>query len=99
MVCIRQIHFNLHCYCSFLSYFVPRSSPASQTTPSCVDRIELPLQKLLFSATMTQNPEKLAPMQLYQPVLFMASEKAEPDMPKNDVETEKGEPRVSSLNQ
>ena len=32
--------------------------------------IQLPLQKLLFSATMTHSPEKLAPLQLYQPILF-----------------------------
>jgi len=32
--------------------------------------IHLPLQKLLFSATMTHSPEKLAPLQLYQPILF-----------------------------
>ncbi|XP_061459073.1 ATP-dependent RNA helicase DDX51 [Rhineura floridana] len=31
----------------------------------------LPLQKLLFSATLTQNPEKLQPLGLYQPRLFM----------------------------
>lgn len=29
-----------------------------------------PLQKLLFSATLTQNPEKLAPLELFKPVLF-----------------------------
>lgn len=30
----------------------------------------MPLQKLLFSATLTQNPEKLQQLGLYQPRLF-----------------------------
>ena len=37
-----------------------------------VNKVQLPLQKLLFSATMTHNPEKLAPLKLYKPVLFTA---------------------------
>ncbi|XP_065644160.1 ATP-dependent RNA helicase DDX51 [Hydra vulgaris] len=32
----------------------------------------IPLQKLLFSATLTQNPEKLAPLRLYNPILFIS---------------------------
>eukprot|EP00794_Sanderia_malayensis_P011134 gene11134-12305_t len=44
-------------------------------TPSSLDRVELPLQKLLFSATLTQNPEKLAPLQLFRPVLFASTGK------------------------
>ncbi|XP_063160850.1 ATP-dependent RNA helicase DDX51-like [Candoia aspera] len=32
---------------------------------------QLPLQKLLFSATLTQNPEKLQQLGLHQPHLFM----------------------------
>lgn len=32
--------------------------------------MELPLQKLLFSATLSQNPEKLQQMALYEPKLF-----------------------------
>ena len=42
-----------------------KSSPhysAAQTTS--------PLQKLLFSATMTQNPEHLAALNLHRPMLF-----------------------------
>ncbi|MEQ2185999.1 hypothetical protein GOODEAATRI_024203 [Goodea atripinnis] len=31
---------------------------------------QMPLQKLLFSATLTQNPEKLQQLGLYQPQLF-----------------------------
>ena len=30
----------------------------------------MPLQKLLFSATLTQNPEKLQQLGLYRPRLF-----------------------------
>lgn len=46
-----------------------RSPPGVQTAASFA-KIQLPLQKLLFSATMTHSPEKLAPLQLYQPILF-----------------------------
>lgn len=28
------------------------------------------MQKFLFSATLTQSPEKIAPLELYNPVLF-----------------------------
>ncbi|XP_013921862.1 PREDICTED: ATP-dependent RNA helicase DDX51 [Thamnophis sirtalis] len=34
----------------------------------------LPLQRLLFSATLTQNPEKLQRLDLYQPRLFMPAQ-------------------------
>ena len=47
-------------------------SGTSHTTASLVHQIQLPLQKLLFSATMTHNPEKLAPLKLYNPILFTA---------------------------
>lgn len=49
-----------------------RDSPGQQTAASFAT-IQLPLQKLLFSATMTHSPEKLAPLQLYQPILFTAT--------------------------
>ena len=49
-----------------------RSPPGVQTAASFA-KIQLPLQKLLFSATMTHSPEKLAPLQLYQPILFTAT--------------------------
>lgn len=45
-------------------------NPPGQQTSSSFSTIQLPLQKLLFSATMTHSPEKLAPLQLYQPILF-----------------------------
>ena len=44
--------------------------PAGAQTAASFAAIQLPLQKLLFSATMTHSPEKLAPLQLYQPTLF-----------------------------
>ena len=33
-------------------------------------KMDLPLQKLLFSATLSQNPEKLQQLSLYEPKLF-----------------------------
>lgn len=33
----------------------------------------MPLQKLLFSATLTQNPEKLQQLDLHQPRLFSSN--------------------------
>uniref|UniRef100_A0A8C9YAA1 ATP-dependent RNA helicase n=1 Tax=Sander lucioperca TaxID=283035 RepID=A0A8C9YAA1_SANLU len=46
-----------------------------RTEPACVTAASLsppqmPLQKLLFSATLTQNPEKLQQLGLHQPRLF-----------------------------
>ena len=55
--------------------------PASaHATPSIVNKIQLPLQKLLFSATMTHNPEKLEPLKLYKPVLFTSAVKETNEM-------------------
>lgn len=34
---------------------------------------QIPLQKLLFSATLTQNPEKLQLLDLHQPRLFSST--------------------------
>lgn len=34
---------------------------------------QMPLQKLLFSATLTQNPEKLQQLDLHQPRLFSSN--------------------------
>ncbi|XP_007640575.2 ATP-dependent RNA helicase DDX51 isoform X1 [Cricetulus griseus] len=46
-----------------------RTQPQAVTTAStCFP--QMPLQKLLFSATLTQNPEKLQRLGLYQPRLF-----------------------------
>ncbi|KAL1768838.1 ATP-dependent RNA helicase DDX51 [Sigmodon hispidus] len=43
-------------------------SQAVTTASTCSP--QMPLQKLLFSATLTQNPEKLQRLGLYQPKLF-----------------------------
>ncbi|XP_070565553.1 ATP-dependent RNA helicase DDX51-like [Ptychodera flava] len=42
-------------------------------------KIQLPLQKLLFSATLSQNPEKLMQLNLFQPRLFTSVVKATND--------------------
>ncbi|MBN3296107.1 DDX51 helicase, partial [Amia calva] len=46
-----------------------RVEPGPITAASLVQP-QMPLQKLLFSATLTQNPEKLQQLGLYQPRLF-----------------------------
>uniref|UniRef100_A0A667Y173 ATP-dependent RNA helicase n=1 Tax=Myripristis murdjan TaxID=586833 RepID=A0A667Y173_9TELE len=46
-----------------------RTEPAFVTAAS-LSPPQMPLQKLLFSATLTQNPEKLQQLGLYQPRLF-----------------------------
>ncbi|XP_051017711.1 ATP-dependent RNA helicase DDX51 [Acomys russatus] len=51
--------------CALLQRTQPQAVTAASTcTP------QMPLQKLLFSATLTQNPEKLQRLGLYQPRLF-----------------------------
>ncbi|XP_057703404.1 ATP-dependent RNA helicase DDX51 isoform X2 [Corythoichthys intestinalis] len=42
----------------------------SCVTAGCLSPPQMPLQKLLFSATLTQNPEKLQQLGLHQPRLF-----------------------------
>ncbi|KAG8455874.1 hypothetical protein GDO86_001895 [Hymenochirus boettgeri] len=51
-----------------------RKEPVKLTVASCC-KPQTPLQKLLFSATLTQNPEKLQQLGLYQPKLFTATKK------------------------
>ncbi|CAO2629025.1 ATP-dependent RNA helicase DDX51 [Lemmus lemmus] len=46
-----------------------RTQPQTVTAASTCSP-QMPLQKLLFSATLTQNPEKLQRLGLYQPRLF-----------------------------
>eukprot|EP01134_Creolimax_fragrantissima_P000061 CFRG0061T1 len=48
-----------------------RESPSGMT-PSSNARTSTPLQKLIFSATLPHNPEKLASLQLHQPRLLAA---------------------------
>ncbi|XP_011609556.2 ATP-dependent RNA helicase DDX51 isoform X1 [Takifugu rubripes] len=50
----------------------------SRSEPACITAASLspprmPLQKLLFSATLTQNPEKLQQLDLHQPRLFSSN--------------------------
>ncbi|NP_001121235.1 DEAD-box helicase 51 L homeolog [Xenopus laevis] len=52
---------------------------------------QTPLQKLLFSATLTQNPEKLKQLGLYQPRLFISKQKGNP----NDSSETQMEPSIS----
>lgn len=51
--------------CALLQRTQPQALTAAST---CVP--QMPLQKLLFSATLTQDPEKLQRLGLYQPRLF-----------------------------
>lgn len=52
---------------------------------------QMPLQKLLFSATLTQNPEKLQQLGLYQPRLFSTgSTHKGPRDPDIDVDMDSG---------
>nr|XP_027807811.1 ATP-dependent RNA helicase DDX51 isoform X2 [Marmota flaviventris] len=51
--------------CALLQRRQPQAVTAASTC-----RPQMPLQKLLFSATLTQNPEKLQRLGLYQPRLF-----------------------------
>lgn len=53
---------------------VTRREPPSALTPADFSKLHIPLQKLLFSATMTNSPEKLASLHLYNPKLFIASQ-------------------------
>lgn len=47
-----------------------RRTEASHNTAASLSPPRMPLQKLLFSATLTHNPEKLQQLSLYQPRLF-----------------------------
>ncbi|XP_017280096.1 ATP-dependent RNA helicase DDX51 isoform X1 [Kryptolebias marmoratus] len=47
-----------------------RRTEAAHITAASLSPPQMPLQKLLFSATLTQNPEKLQQLGLHQPRLF-----------------------------
>ncbi|XP_037533461.1 ATP-dependent RNA helicase DDX51 [Nematolebias whitei] len=47
-----------------------RRTEAAFSTAASLSPPQMPLQKLLFSATLTQNPEKLQQLDLHQPRLF-----------------------------
>ncbi|XP_041504166.1 ATP-dependent RNA helicase DDX51 isoform X2 [Microtus oregoni] len=65
--------------CALLQRTQPQAVTAASTCSP-----QMPLQKLLFSATLTQNPEKLQRLGLYQPRLF--STKLGHSGPKDTVE-------------
>uniref|UniRef100_H3C0Y4 ATP-dependent RNA helicase n=1 Tax=Tetraodon nigroviridis TaxID=99883 RepID=H3C0Y4_TETNG len=48
-------------------------SEAACATAASLSPPQMPLQKLLFSATLTQNPEKLQQLDLHQPRLFSST--------------------------
>lgn len=50
-----------------------RRTEATHITAASLSPPQVPLQKLLFSATLTHNPEKLQQLGLYQPRLFSSS--------------------------
>ena len=52
---------------------VGHAAGSGQETADSLLGDEVPLQKLLFSATLTQSPEKLALLKLYRPLLFLSS--------------------------
>ncbi|XP_069038465.1 ATP-dependent RNA helicase DDX51 isoform X1 [Lepisosteus oculatus] len=60
-----------------------RAEPGPITAAS-LTQPQMPLQKLLFSATLTQNPEKLQQLGLYRPLLFTSvhSKSASPSLPR-----------------
>lgn len=53
-------------------YSCLRKIPGPLTARSC-SRSEIPLQKLLFSATLSHNPEKLEQLKLYHPKLITSA--------------------------
>ncbi|XP_053326568.1 ATP-dependent RNA helicase DDX51 [Spea bombifrons] len=64
-----------------------RKEPGTQTAASSC-HCQIPLQKLLFSATLTQNPEKLQQLGLYQPRLFTSVHKGQSkDLPEASSKT------------
>ncbi|XP_068098660.1 ATP-dependent RNA helicase DDX51 [Hyperolius riggenbachi] len=56
--------------------FTRKDNVVTTVANSC--QCQIPLQKLLFSATLTHNPEKLQQLGLYQPRLFTSLHKQPP---------------------
>ncbi|XP_023931271.1 ATP-dependent RNA helicase DDX51-like [Lingula anatina] len=52
-------------------------------------RLDMPLHKLLFSATLSQNPEKLQQLNLFQPKLFTAGLKERVEIESVNLTSEK----------
>lgn len=61
-------------------YTNTRPRPGILTANSCL-KPQIPLQKLLFSATLSQNPEKLQQLNLFLPKLFTSTVKETPLKP------------------
>ncbi|XP_040272320.1 ATP-dependent RNA helicase DDX51 [Bufo bufo] len=70
--------------------FFARKMPGVPTAAN-YGQLQLPLQKLLFSATLTHNPEKLQKLGLYQPRLFTSIYK----QPKSDTTGDQTRPATS----
>ncbi|XP_077585675.1 ATP-dependent RNA helicase DDX51 [Stigmatopora nigra] len=60
-------------------------------TAACLSRPQMPLQKLLFSATLTQNPEKLQQLGLHQPRLFSSVNNLSGHCPQPSIDNQKPE--------
>ncbi|XP_033751674.1 ATP-dependent RNA helicase DDX51-like [Pecten maximus] len=65
-------------------YKSSRPRPEILTPNSCL-KPQIPLQKLLFSATLSQNPEKLQQLNLFLPKLFTSTVKETQLKPENIV--------------
>lgn len=63
------------CSC-FSSSYLYRKTALPPTTPCAYGHISEPVQKLLYSATLSQDPEKLHELSLFQPKLFTSVAKS-----------------------
>lgn len=66
--------------CIFFFFFFLGTSKSFQVPPLCLKTLTLekrPPQKLLFSATLSQDPEKLQQLGLFQPKLFTSVVKSD----------------------
>ncbi|XP_066465915.1 ATP-dependent RNA helicase DDX51 [Tiliqua scincoides] len=61
-----------------------RRTEQGPLTAARVSCLQIPLQKLLFSATLTRNPEKLQQLNLYKPCLFTPASEEEAGAPQAD---------------
>ncbi|XP_023932582.1 ATP-dependent RNA helicase DDX51 [Lingula anatina] len=65
-----------------------RTKPGALNAASA-SRLDMPLHKLLFSATLSQNPEKLQQLNLFQPKLFTAGLKERVEIESVNLTSEK----------
>lgn len=59
--------------CQLKNINAQQNSKLNCVGPLSLSPPQMPLQKLLFSATLTQNPEKLQQLGLHQPRLFSST--------------------------